>query len=84
MIFLFHELDRHVAISSMDVGSDEVFNFEIASTSHGMAHSQTYRLPEKHKAQVKKISKSIETLLTGDKNLDVCVLLKMLNEKLAE
>ena len=54
LIFFFHELDRHVAISSMDAGSDEVFNFEIASTSHAMAHSQTYRLPEKQKAKAKR------------------------------
>ena len=84
LIFFFHELDRHVAISSMDAGSDEVFNFEIASTSHAMAHSQTYRLPEKQKAKAKEISQAIEALLTGDSNLDVCVLLKMLNEKLAK
>lgn len=84
LIFFFHELDRHVAISSMDAGSDEVFNFEIASTSHAMAHSQTYRLPEKQKAKAKGISQAIEALLTGDSNLDVCVLLKMLNEKLAK
>lgn len=84
LVFFFHELDRHVAISSIDAGSDEVFNFEIASTSHGMAHSQTYRLPEKQKEKANEISKSIEALLTGDDNLDVCVLLKMLNEKLAK
>ena len=49
-----------------------------------MAHSQTYRLPEKQKAKAKEISQAIEALLTGDSNLDVCVLLKMLNEKLAK
>lgn len=84
LIFFFHELDRHVAISSIDAGVDEVFNFEIASTSHKMVPSQTYRLPEKQKQKVKEISESIEALLTGDANLDVCVLLKMLNEKLAK
>lgn len=84
LIFLFHELDRHIAISSLTTGTDEVFNFEIASTTHSMAHSQTYRLPEKQIEQADKISTSIEKILSGDENLDVCVLLKMLNKKLAK
>ena len=84
MVFLFHELDRHVVISSIDAGSDEVFNFEIASTSHKMAHSKTYRLAENQKERATEISNSIESLLTGDTNLDVCVLLRILNEKLSK
>lgn len=84
LIFFFHELDRHVAISSIDAGTDEVFNFEIASTSHKMVHSQTYRLPDKQKEKAQKIADSVEKLLTGDTNLDVCILLKMLNEKLSK
>ena len=84
LIFFFHELDRHVAISSMETGSDEVFNFEIASSTHAMARSQTFRLPNNQKEKANEITKSIENLLTGDDNLDVCVLLKMLNKKLAK
>ena len=83
VIFLFHELDRHIIISTVDAGADEVFNFEIASTSHAMTHSQTFRLPEIQKEKAQSISRSIEQILSGDTNLDVCILLRMLNEKLS-
>ena len=84
LVFLFHELDRHVVFSSIDAGSDEVFTFAIASTSHKMAHSKTYRLAENQKERATEISNSIESLLTGDTNLDVCVLLRILNVKLSK
>ncbi|MCF0210703.1 MAG: hypothetical protein HUK18_05270 [Bacteroidales bacterium] len=83
LIFLFQELDRYVSISSVENEKDEVFNFEIASNKKHISRSQTYRLPEKQLGKANEIKKSIDALLTGDKNLDVCVLLKVLNEKLS-
>ena len=49
LVFLFHELDRYVSISDIESDNDEVFNFEIASNTHKIAYSQTYRLPENQK-----------------------------------
>ena len=84
LVFLFHELDRYVSISDIESDNDEVFNFEIASNTHKIAYSQTYRLPENQKIKADTIASKIDTLLTGDDNLDVCILLKMLNDKLGK
>ena len=84
LIFLFQELDRYVSISSVENDRDEVFNFEIASNTRQISRSQTYRLPEKQVGKANEMKQSIDALLTGDRNLDVCVLLKMLNEKLSQ
>lgn len=82
MIYLLHELDRHVEISELCTGNDEVFNFELASSNQSMHQSQTYRLPDNQREKADAVSSQIDNILTGDENLDVCILLKLLNKKL--
>lgn len=84
MIHLLHELERHVEISSVCAENEEVFNFELASSNHAMSQSQTYRLPNTQKEKADALSSKINALLTGDDNLDVCILLKLLNKKLSK
>ncbi len=84
MIHLLHELERHVEISSVCAENEEVFNFELASSNHAMSQSQTYRLPNTQKEEADALSSKINALLTGDDNLDVCILLKLLNKKLSK
>lgn len=82
LVFLFHELDRYVSISEFDTENEEVFNFELASNTHKISQSQVYRLPEKQKSKANGVAEKINSLLTGDNNLDICILLKLLNQKL--
>jgi len=84
MIYLLHELDRHVEISAMSTGDEEVFNFELASSNRSMHQSQTYRLPDNQRETANAVSSKIDEMLTGDDNLDVCILLKLLNKKLSK
>lgn len=83
LIYLFKELDRYTALSSLDVNPNDVaFNFELASSNGKFAKSQTYILPQNKVEKANKIAQIISSHLTGDNDLDICVLLKMLNDKL--
>lgn len=84
LFFLFQELDRYVSISDMADSKDEVYNFEIASNVRKISLSQTYRLAENQKGKAEDVGRAIQGLLTGDDELDVCILLRMLNEKLGK
>ena len=83
LIFLFQEIDRYVSISALENGNDEVFNFEIASNKNNISKAQTYRLPESQVEKAEIMAKEINSLMSGDSNLDICVLLKVLNGKLS-
>ena len=59
----------------------EAFNFELASNLGKFSKSQTYRLP-KHKAKrAEEVVNKISALLSDDDEFNICVLLKLLNEK---
>lgn len=84
MLFMFREIERYIPISKeLDTNiDDEVYNFELASNVGKLQLSQTYRLSQNQKNKASDIKEKIETLLSGDDNLDVCILLKILNEKI--
>ena len=73
MLFLFSELDRYSSISSIeDTTVEEVYNFELASSKGNFAKSQTYKLAKSKSQQASAMQEKIESLLTGDLDLDVC------------
>lgn len=78
---LFGELERYTAFNEVNNETDEVaFNFELATSKGDFKSSRTYRLPKVKLAEVAEIENRIQTLLSGNDELDVCILLKMLNE----
>lgn len=80
---LFGELERYTAFNEINNEIDEVaFNFELATSKGNFKSSRTYRLPKTKLAEVEKIENKMQTLLSGNDELDICILLKMLNEKL--
>jgi hypothetical protein len=84
IIHLFSELERYSAISAASSAEteEEAFNIELASSKGKFAKSQTFRLPKSKAKEANRMAQKIESLLTGDNDLDVCVLLKMLNERI--
>lgn len=84
MIHMFAALERYSAISnSGDVSAtDEAYNIEFASNKGVFVKSQTFRLPQHKMAQADQISAQISKLLTDDSELNICVLLKLLNERI--
>lgn len=80
---LFGELERYTAFNEINYETDEIaFNFELATSKGDFKSSRTYRLPKVKIAEAKKIENKIQTFLSGNEELDVCILLKMLNERL--
>lgn len=84
LLYLFSELERASSISSETSlqNGDEAFNFELATAGGDFIKSQTFRLPAAKKSKADHMMENISASLSGDRDLDICVLLKMLNEKL--
>ena len=83
--FLIRTLDKFVDISRIaktKIDSD-IFNFELVSTT-GTIKAQSFVLPDSQKATMDDLEKKISSLLTGDNNVDVCTLLKILQSKIEQ
>ena len=82
--YLFGELDRYSEISySFSNDTDlEAFNFGMASSSGQYIKSMTYRLPKTKSQDAALLVERISNVLGEDDELNVCVLLKLLNDKI--
>ena len=83
ILHLLSELERYSAIAEVqDLNDDaEAFNFELASNLGKFSKSQTYRLPKSKAQKAEEIAGRISSLLSDDDEFNICVLLKLLNEK---
>ena len=86
IIFLFQEIDRYVGISQLsgEKTEDNLFSFGITSNTGISTPQMTYRLPKSQQKKADDIAKKLLDELSGDNNLDVCVLLKLLTEKMSK
>ena len=83
LLFLFSEAGRFAAVSSaLDDSIETAFSFEMASSGNGFKVEQTYALPKTKRQEADKIERQLAKQLSGDKDLDICVLLKLLSERL--
>lgn len=84
IIFLFYELDRYVGISEVaeENSDDTLYSFGLLNTNGVNEQQKTYRLPKQKQSLVNQKMKEIESLLSGDSNLDVCILLELLSDKI--
>lgn len=80
---LISALDKFVDITKVTKTNPnvDVYNFELVST-HGTIEAQSFVLPDSQKDKSEELESKLSELLSGDKNLDVCVLLKLLKEKI--
>ena len=83
-IYLFGELERYSEISNIYSNDTdlEAFNFGMASSSGKFVKSMTYRLPKTKSEDAARLIERISSVLGDDDELNVCVLLKLLNEKI--
>lgn len=89
LLYHFRELDRHIEIAKeldkeLFETNDQIFNFELVSNQGDQRPSQTYRLPAGQMKKAESIEQKLLQSLSGDDNLDVCVLLRLLNEKMGK
>lgn len=84
MLHILSELERYSAIGDTLDGEEdaEAFNFELASNKGNFSKSQTYRLPKSKLKIADDVVLKIESILSDDEELNICVLLKLLNEKI--
>ena len=86
LVYMFHLLDRYTSMSSAegDESGDELFSFGLTSNTGIEESDKTYRLPKSQKETAEDVEKKVRELLSGDDNLDVCVLLKLLADKMKD
>ena len=86
IISLFRELDRYQDMSgiSRDDSGDRLFSFAMTSNSGVSETGKAYRLPKGQIDKVAKVGEKIESLLTGDANLDMCILLDVISKKMGK
>ena len=63
--------------------NSEIYNFELVSTK-GTIKPQSYILSESQKKKTDELESKITEILSGDYNLDVCTLLRILKNKIKE
>lgn len=84
ILHILNELERFSAIADVQDPLDdaEAFNFELASSKGDFSKSQTYRLPKNKTQYASEIVNKISKILTDDEDLNICVLLKLLNQRI--
>ena len=83
LLHLFSELEHYTELSDVSLSSsDEAYNIDFVSTTGTNVSKKTYRLPESKKSAADATAQKLSSLLSGDNEMDVCVLLKLLNDKI--
>ena len=83
LLYLFSEAERFIKVSSaFDENTDTAFSFELATSDSSFKVSKTYALPKTKRIAADEVAMQLMNNLSGDKDLDVCVLLKLLSERL--
>ena len=79
---LFTALTKFVEVSKVAKNNpnSEIYKFELVSTM-GTVKPQSYILPKNQKEKTNELEQRINQILTGDENLDVCTLLRILKSK---
>ena len=84
IIFLFYELDRYIGMSEVveNDTEDTLYSFGLLNTNGVNEQQKTYRLPKPQQSLVHKKKQELERMLSGDTNIDVCILLELLADKI--
>lgn len=83
MLHLFTELEHYTELSDAVLSStDEAYNIDFVSTMGTNVSKKTFRLPESKRADADARAKQLSALLSGDNEMDICVLLKLLNDRI--
>jgi hypothetical protein len=83
--YLLGALTKFISISSIakDNKQDEFYNIELVS-SLGSFKPQSFILSKSQKEKTEELEKQISNLLSGNDNLDICTLLRILNKKFSK
>ena len=83
LLHLFSELDHFTSLSEIEMDSnDEAFSIDFVSNKGTSVSKQTYRLPQSKQSEARSKAQELNNLLTGDNEMDICILLSLLNDKM--
>lgn len=84
LVYLFRACEKYADISRKTKDNCETvaYSFDLVCNQGTDLRTQTYVLPSNGKADASKLEEKIEKLLTGQDDLDVCVLLSVLKKRL--
>lgn len=83
LLHLFSELDHFTSLSEIEIESnDEAFSIDFVSNRGTSVSKRTYRLPQSKQSEAKSKASELNSLLTGDNEMDICILLSLLNDKM--
>ncbi len=86
LVHLFSECEKYADISKI-TGEDEksdAYSFDLVTNRGTHVRKSTYLLKEKDKGEALKLQKNIEKILTGDNNMDICILLELINKRITK
>lgn len=86
IVFLFHELERYRNMSDLPQveDGDRLFSFALSFNTCGNEIQKAYRLPNSQVDKADDIENKIKGLLSGDDNMDICILLNLLSSKMMQ
>ena len=85
LVHLFRECEKYADISKITEKHDgDAYSFDLVTNKGTNVRTATYLLREKDKVKASKLQKEIEKLLSGDDDVDVCVLLELINNRTAK
>lgn len=82
---LLNILTKFVNISAITRANehDEIYNIELVSTQ-GVIKPQSFVLPQNQRDKTLELELIIDKILSGDDNLDICTLLRVINRKIGK
>lgn len=86
LIYMFRTCEKYADISkkTTEINAEDAYSFDLV-TNHGTTiRTQTYILPDKEKTKASHLEEQLSSVLSGDTNLDVCVLLSLLNKRMTK
>lgn len=84
ILYLFREIDSYVEISEYDEKENEVFLFEMASSSGSNIKRKTIVLSKRQIEQTTALESKLETILSGNQQVDAAALLRLLSKMIKE
>ncbi len=84
ILYLFRELDSYVEMSKYDEKENEVFYFEMASSSGSNIKRKTVVLSKRQVVQTSALESKLEKMLSGNQQVDAAALIRLLSKKIKE
>lgn len=87
LVYLFRTCEKYTKISELTTSEGDInegFSFDMVTTDGKNIRNQTYILPNKDVEKADQLEKLVMNLLTGNDNVDMCALLRIIEKKISK